>query len=91
MSGLKYRTVVPDVEFWKATIPCQAACPIHTDAGKYVQLIAEGKDRESYLTARGGSWYTASIAVLNIAYRENFQPEVAPPYLGFRIVARPLP
>jgi iron(II)-dependent oxidoreductase len=26
---------------------------------------------------RGGSWYTASIAVLNIAYRENFQPEVA--------------
>lgn len=40
---------------------------------------------------RGGSWYTASIAVLNIAYRENFQPEVAAPYLGFRIVARPLP
>jgi formylglycine-generating enzyme required for sulfatase activity len=35
---------------------------------------------------RGGSWYTASIAVLNIAYRENFQPEVAAPYLGFRIV-----
>jgi len=40
---------------------------------------------------RGGSWYTASIAVLNIAYRENFQPEVIAPYLGFRIVARPLP
>jgi len=33
-------------------IPCQAACPIHTDAGKYVQLIAEGKYRESFLTAR---------------------------------------
>jgi len=52
MSAFMYRTVVPDVEFWKAMIPCQAACPIHTDAGKYVQLIAEGKDRESYLTAR---------------------------------------
>ena len=40
---------------------------------------------------RGGSWYTASIAVLYIPYRENFQPEVQTPYLGFRVVARPLP
>lgn len=48
----KYRTVIPDVQFWKEMIPCQAACPVHTDAGKYVQLIAEGKFEESYLTAR---------------------------------------
>lgn len=40
---------------------------------------------------RGGSWYTASIAVLYIPYRENFRPEVETPYLGFRVVARPLP
>ena len=40
---------------------------------------------------RGGSWYTASIAVLYIPYRENFRPEVETPYLGFRIVARPIP
>jgi formate dehydrogenase beta subunit len=33
-------------------IPCQAACPVHTDAGKYVQLIAENKYKESYLVAR---------------------------------------
>ena len=43
---------MPDFEFWKQMIPCQAACPIHTDAGKYVQLIAEGKDEGAYLTAR---------------------------------------
>lgn len=48
----KYLTLVPDVEFWKEMVPCQAACPIHTDSGKYVQLIAEGKYEESYLTAR---------------------------------------
>jgi formate dehydrogenase (NADP+) beta subunit len=47
-----YKTVTPDVEFWKQMIPCQAACPVHTDAGNYVQLIAEGKDQESYFTAR---------------------------------------
>ena len=40
---------------------------------------------------RGGSWYTASIAVLYISYRENFRPEVETPYLGFRVVARAVP
>lgn len=40
---------------------------------------------------RGGSWYTASIAVLYIPYRENFRPEVSAPYLGFRTVARLVP
>jgi formylglycine-generating enzyme required for sulfatase activity len=40
---------------------------------------------------RGGSWYTASVAVLYIPYRENFRPEVHAPYLGFRVVARPVP
>jgi len=48
----KYRTVVPDVEFWKDMIPCQAACPVHTDSGKYVQLIATGQYEQAYLTAR---------------------------------------
>jgi NADPH-dependent glutamate synthase beta subunit-like oxidoreductase len=52
MSEFKYKTIVPDIEFWKGMIPCQAACPIQTDAGKYVQLIAEGKFEESYLVAR---------------------------------------
>ena len=40
---------------------------------------------------RGGSWYTASIAVLYIPYRENFRADIETPYLGFRIVARPIP
>jgi formate dehydrogenase beta subunit len=52
MSAPKYRTLVPDIEFWMGMIPCQAACPVKTDAGKYVQLIAEGQFKESYLVAR---------------------------------------
>jgi NADPH-dependent glutamate synthase beta subunit-like oxidoreductase len=52
MSAPKYTTLVPDIEFWMGMIPCQAACPVKTDAGKYVQLIAEGRYEESYLTAR---------------------------------------
>lgn len=48
----EFKTIVPDIEFWKGMVPCQAACPVRTDAGKYVQLIAEGGYQESYLVAR---------------------------------------
>jgi NADPH-dependent glutamate synthase beta subunit-like oxidoreductase len=51
-SGWKYRTVIPDIQFWMDMIPCQAACPVHTDAGRYVQSIAAGDFEEAYLTAR---------------------------------------
>jgi NADPH-dependent glutamate synthase beta subunit-like oxidoreductase len=51
-SNRPYRTVIPDIDFWKDMVPCQAACPIHTDAGRYVQLIAQGEYEQAYLTAR---------------------------------------
>jgi formate dehydrogenase (NADP+) beta subunit len=52
MSDFKFKTIVPDVEFWKQMIPCQAACPVKTDAGRYVQLIAQGDYKEAFLVAR---------------------------------------
>jgi NADPH-dependent glutamate synthase beta subunit-like oxidoreductase len=52
MTDFTYKTVIPDIEFWKEMIPCQAACPVKTDAGRYVQLIAEGQFKESYLVSR---------------------------------------
>ena len=42
----------PDLRHWKAQVKCQAGCPVQTDAGRYVQLIAEGRDEEAFLTAR---------------------------------------
>jgi formate dehydrogenase (NADP+) beta subunit len=47
----KYRSRIPDADFFKGLIPCQAACPVHTDAGRYVQLIAQGEFAQAYLTA----------------------------------------
>jgi len=41
--------------------------------------------------ARGGSWYSASIAYLYIPYRDSFQPEHSTQDIGFRVVAHPLP
>ena len=42
----------PDLRHWKAQVKCQAGCPVQTDAGRYVQLIAEGRDEEAFLVAR---------------------------------------
>ena len=43
---------LPDIQDWKAQVKCQAGCPVSTDAGRYVQLIAERRDEEAYLVAR---------------------------------------
>lgn len=55
-----YWAELPDAEYWANRIPCQMACPVRTDAGRYVQLIAEGRFEEAYLTARSPN-PTASI------------------------------
>jgi NADPH-dependent glutamate synthase beta subunit-like oxidoreductase len=43
---------LPDLRDWKGQVKCQAGCPVSTDAGRYVQLIAERRDEEAYLVAR---------------------------------------
>ena len=35
-----------------SNFPCMAACPVHTEAGRYVALIEEGRYREAYHVAR---------------------------------------
>jgi NADPH-dependent glutamate synthase beta subunit-like oxidoreductase len=42
----------PDLAHWKAQVKCQMGCPVATDAGRYVQLIADGRDEDAYLVAR---------------------------------------
>jgi len=43
---------LPDLGHWKAQVKCQTGCPVATDAGRYVQLIAEGRLEDAYLVAR---------------------------------------
>ena len=50
--GMGIRAALPDLEHWKAQVKCQTGCPVSTDAGRYVQLIAEGRNEEAYLVAR---------------------------------------
>jgi formate dehydrogenase beta subunit len=41
-----------DLEWLDSNFPCMAACPVHTEAGRYVGLIEEGRYREAYHVAR---------------------------------------
>jgi NADPH-dependent glutamate synthase beta subunit-like oxidoreductase len=46
------RVALPDLDHWKAQVKCQIGCPVQTDAGRYVQLIAEDRHEQAYLVAR---------------------------------------
>jgi formate dehydrogenase (NADP+) beta subunit len=41
-----------DHDWLNTNFPCMMACPAHTDAGRYVALIAEGRFEEAYRFAR---------------------------------------
>jgi NADPH-dependent glutamate synthase beta subunit-like oxidoreductase len=43
---------VPTLADWQAQVKCQAGCPVATDAGRYVQLIADGRPEDAFLVAR---------------------------------------
>jgi formylglycine-generating enzyme required for sulfatase activity len=44
-------------------------------------------DAAGMRVTRGGSWYSASAVRLQLAYREEFQPELSSDDLGFRVAA----
>ena len=48
----RFRAKIRDLRWFRENIPCLAACPVKTDAGRYVQLIAEGRYEDSYRVAR---------------------------------------
>jgi formate dehydrogenase (NADP+) beta subunit len=49
---LTTRTKLVDLEWLESNFPCMQACPVHTQAGRYVSLIAEGRYEEAYRYAR---------------------------------------
>ncbi len=41
-----------DLEWLDSNFPCMSACPVHTESGRYVALVEEGKYKEAYHVAR---------------------------------------
>jgi len=46
------RTKLVDLGWLESNFPCMQACPVHTQAGRYVALIAQGRYEEAYRYAR---------------------------------------
>ena len=49
---MELRTKLVDLDWLESNFPCMKACPVHTQAGRYVSLIAEGRYEEAYRYAR---------------------------------------
>jgi len=47
-----YKNKKVDRDWLNTNFPCMMACPAHTNAGRYVALIAEGRFEEAYKFAR---------------------------------------
>ncbi len=69
---MSYEVFLPDLLHWQKQVKCQAACPIHTDAGRYVQLIAEGKYKEAYFVARAPNPFASVCGRVCAAPCEDF-------------------
>lgn len=41
-----------DLDWLESNFPCMQACPVHTQAGRYVTMIAEGRYEDAYRYAR---------------------------------------
>ena len=48
----RYENKSVDAAWLNSNFPCMMACPAHTNAGRYVGLIAEGRYEEAYRYAR---------------------------------------
>ena len=48
----RYKNKKVDADWLNTNFPCMMACPAHTNAGRYVALIAEGRFEEAYRLAR---------------------------------------
>lgn len=41
--------------WYRTNVLCMEACPVHTDSGRYVQLIGKGQDKEAYFVLRSSN------------------------------------
>jgi NADPH-dependent glutamate synthase beta subunit-like oxidoreductase len=48
----RFKARFNDITWYRTNVPCMEACPVHTDSGRYVQLIGEGRLEEAFLVAR---------------------------------------
>ena len=51
-AGRRFEARIRELPWYRRNVPCMEACPVHTDSGRYVQFIAEGKYLPAFYVAR---------------------------------------
>jgi len=69
----------------------QSIFRLHTRDRPYTDDDRNADNAVGPRVARGGSWYSASVALLGTSFRDAFQPEHTSNDVGFRVVARQRP
>lgn len=67
----RFKTKIRDMKWYSGNIPCMDVCPVHTDSGRYVQLIAEGNFKEAYLVARSPNPLASTCGKICAAFCED--------------------
>lgn len=52
MSANRIKVRAHPMEWYRDNVPCRSACPVDTDSGQYVQLIAKNRYAEAFRVAR---------------------------------------
>ena len=48
----RFKARFNELPWYRSNVPCMEACPVHTDSGRYVQLIAEERFADAFMVAR---------------------------------------
>ncbi len=77
------RTKLVDLDWLESNFPCMQACPVHTQAGRYVGLIAQGRYEEAYRYARAPNPFASDL-------RPRVRPSLRGRIAGAEIWIRPI-
>ncbi len=88
-SGPKYRVYTGDQAWFAYNIPCQTACPAHTDISRYLALIADGRYADSFALNRESNIFPGCLGRMCAAPCEDAcrRQEIDKP-IGIRLLKR---
>ncbi|MBI4332472.1 MAG: FAD-dependent oxidoreductase [Chloroflexi bacterium] len=67
----KYQVELVDFDYYRKQIPCQTACPVHTDARGYVNAVIEGDYQGGYVRAREPNPFASTCGRVCAAHCEK--------------------
>lgn len=84
MAEKQYPVIIPDAEYYRNVVKCQAACPVLTDARGYIQALARGEYELGYQIAHDPNPLSTACGLIcgapceTACRRRDIGPELEP-------------